>query len=64
MSTRTAPRPVALPSFLAIQQAFLTLLGGVALFTGILIALVIGFDLYHAGSIYPGVSVAGVNLSG
>ena len=64
MSTRTVQRPVAMPSFLAVQQAFVALLGGLALFAAILIALVIGFDLYHAGRIYPGVSVAGVDLSG
>jgi vancomycin resistance protein YoaR len=65
MSTRTVvQRPVHLPSSANLQQALLALLGGVVLFGILLIALLVGFNIYYAGRVYPGVSVAGINLSG
>jgi vancomycin resistance protein YoaR len=65
MSTRTAvQRPIHLPSSANLQQALLALLGGVVLFGILLIALLVGFNIYYAGRVYPGVSVAGMNLAG
>ena len=39
-------------------------MGGMALFAILLVSVVIAFDVYYAGRVYPGISVAGVNLSG
>jgi hypothetical protein len=65
MSTRTETRrPVHLPSTQILAQGLLALAGGLALFASLLLGLVIGFNLYFSGQIYPGISVAGVNLSG
>jgi len=65
MSTRIETRrPVHLPSAQSLAQGLLALAGGLALLAILLIGLVIGFNLYYAGQIYPGVSVAGANLSG
>jgi vancomycin resistance protein YoaR len=47
-----------------LSQAFFALVGGFLLFLTLLVAVVIGYDIYHAGQIYPGVTVAGVDLSG
>jgi vancomycin resistance protein YoaR len=64
MSSRTATRQIAVPTPGPLPQAFLALMGGFALFILLLGALVAGYDVVHAGRIYPGVSIAGVNLSG
>ncbi|HMS00741.1 MAG TPA: VanW family protein [Anaerolineales bacterium] len=45
-------------------QILAALLSGVTLFLGILIASTLGYQLMYAGRIFPGVSVAGVDLSG
>jgi vancomycin resistance protein YoaR len=55
---------MALPAPGVIPQALLALCGGLALFGIILMTALMGYSLYHAGVIYPGVSVAGVDLSG
>jgi len=47
-----------------IPQILIALVGGTALFFILLVGAVITFDVYHAGRIYPGVSAAGVDLSG
>lgn len=47
-----------------LSQAFFALFGGSLLFLTLLLGVVIGFDIYHAGQVFPGVSVAGVDLSG
>ena len=49
------------PIFPQIVAAFI---GGVVLFFGLIIAWVLGYQLMYAGRIFPGVSVAGVDLSG
>ena len=65
MSTRIdTRRPVHLPSAQVLTQGLLALAGGLAMLAILLGGLVIGFNLYYAGQIYPGVSVAGANLSG
>lgn len=47
-----------------LQQLFAALLVGVALFFIAVILWTVGFQLMYAGRIFPGVSVAGVDLSG
>lgn len=47
-----------LPQFVA------AMVTGVTLFLGILLAWTLGYQLMYAGRIFPGVSVAGVDLSG
>lgn len=50
-----------IPLFPQIIAAFI---GGVTLFLAIIIIWTLGFQLFYAGRIFPGVSVAGVDLSG
>ena len=65
MTTRSdAHRPVHLPSVLVLAQGLLAILAGVLIFVILLGGLAISFNMFYAGQIYPGVSVAGVNLSG
>ncbi len=52
------PRPTAAMRLLAIG------LGGLALFFGFLIVWTLGYQLVYAGRIFPGVTVAGVDISG
>lgn len=40
------------------------MIGGMVVFIFLLVASMIGWDSYYAGRIYPGISVAGVDLSG
>ncbi|MBE9473585.1 MAG: peptidoglycan binding domain-containing protein, partial [Chloroflexi bacterium] len=47
-----------------IPQILTAIIGGLIIFTVLLVAVVIGFNISFAGKIYPGVSVAGVDLSG
>ena len=49
------------PVFPQIVAAFIS---GVVLFFGLILAWVLGYQLMYAGRIFPGVSVAGVDLSG
>lgn len=46
------------------KQILAALAGGFALFMGIVFLWTIGYQLAYAGRIFPGVSVAGVDLSG
>ena len=64
MSNQTATRNSALRLSRTLPQAFFILLGGLMLFTILLLSTLIGFNLYYAGQIIPGVSVAGVDLAG
>jgi vancomycin resistance protein YoaR len=64
MSTYTAVRHKMSPSPLTLLQVLAALVGGVALFFLFVVIFVIGFDLYYAGQVYPGISVAGIDLSG
>jgi vancomycin resistance protein YoaR len=54
----TRRRPSVLPQF------FAAVVSGLALFLGLALAWTLGFQLLYAGRIFPGVSVAGVELSG
>ncbi len=46
------------------SQIATALFGGIALFIIILIIWTLGYQLVYAGRIFPGISVAGINLSG
>ena len=46
------------------KQALAALIGGTVLFFAILVLWMIGYQLAYAGRIFPGVSVAGVDVSG
>lgn len=47
-----------------VKQALAALLGGTILFFAVIIIWMLGYQLAYAGRIFPGVSVAGVDLSG
>jgi vancomycin resistance protein YoaR len=47
-----------------LPQVAAAIIGGVTLFFMLVIAWVLGYQLVYAGRIFPGVSVAGVDLSG
>jgi len=64
MSTRTATRQMTLPAPGPLPQVILALLGGFVIFGFLLASIVVGYGWYYAGRIFPGVSVAGVDLSG
>ncbi len=46
------------------KQALATLVGGISTFFAIVIVWVLGYQLIYAGRIFPGISVAGVDISG
>ena len=61
MTTLSYPIPGRQP----ILASILTVLAaGIVLFFGIVFLWVIGYQLFYAGRIFPGVSVAGVDISG
>lgn len=64
MSHQATTRNSALSLSRTLPQAFFILLGGLMLFTILLFSTLIGFNLYYAGQILPGVSVAGIDLAG
>ncbi len=47
-----------------LAQALAALVGGLLVFLGVVIMWVVGYQLTYAGRIFPGVSVAGVDVSG
>ncbi len=47
-----------------IKQILAALVGGFVLFMGLTLVWMVGYQLAYAGRIFPGVSVAGVNVSG
>jgi vancomycin resistance protein YoaR len=59
-AVRRAPDSIVLPVF----QVGLVLAAGIALFFLLLVGVVVGFDVYHQGVIYPGVAVGGVDVAG
>lgn len=64
MSDTTAAEPALSRPIDLIPQVLAALVGGLIIFALLLVAVVIGFNISFAGKIYPGVSVAGVDLSG
>jgi vancomycin resistance protein YoaR len=61
MTTASYPYPQRNP---LLPQILAALVSGFALFLGVLLMWTVGFQLIYAGRIFPGVSVAGVDLSG
>ena len=61
MATASYPYPQRNP---LLPQILAALVSGFALFLGVLLMWTVGFQLIYAGRIFPGVSVAGVDLSG
>jgi len=61
MATASYPYPRRNPLF---PQVLTALIGGLVLFLGAVLLWTFGFQLMYAGRIFPGVSVAGVDLSG
>jgi vancomycin resistance protein YoaR len=59
----TRPYTTSGRTFTSIEVLF-ALLGGLLLFLGLVLLWVLGHQLVYAGRIFPGVSVAGVDLSG
>lgn len=55
--------PTLRPSLGVLPQALVAVALGLALFFVFLIAVVAGYSMWYAGLIYPGVSVAGIDLS-
>lgn len=64
MATHTTTRRMSVPTPGPVPQVFIALVGGLILFFMLSLGAVITFDVIHAGRVYPGVSVAGVDLSG
>src|SRR5262245_50693126 len=48
----------------AVPQIIAAIVSGVVLFFGVVITWTLGYQLFYAGRVFPGVSVAGVDLSG
>jgi vancomycin resistance protein YoaR len=64
MRTRTIPtQPVPSTGDL-ISQIIVMLMGGFFLFAGAVLVVAIGFNLYYSGKIYPGITVAGIEIGG
>lgn len=61
MTTLSYPMPRRTP---ILGQVAAALIAGVFLFLGVVLVWVIGYQLLFAGRIFPGVSVAGVDVSG
>ena len=59
----TASPPLSRPIDL-IPQILTAITGGLVIFMVLLVGVAIGFNINFAGKIYPGVAVAGVDLSG
>ena len=47
-----------------VPQVVVAVLGGLSLFLVAVLVWTVGFQLLYAGRIFPGVSIAGVDLSG
>lgn len=62
MTTTTFRKPIDLNQI--ILQALIAILGGLAIFAAILGTFFIVFNIMYWGRIFPGVSVAGINVSG
>jgi vancomycin resistance protein YoaR len=53
-----------MPKAAPLLQALVALVAGLAFFIALLAGFTIAFDLSHSGKIFPGVSIAGIDLSG
>jgi vancomycin resistance protein YoaR len=63
-ATRTSNMPPPLPRAAPLLQAFIALTAGMALFLVLLVGSMVAFDMVNSGKILPGVSLAGIDLSG
>lgn len=61
MRATSYPRQTPLP---LLQQFLVAVLLGLVLFFALFTATLIGFQVYHAGVIFPGVRVAGIDVGG
>ncbi len=61
MSTLSYPLPRRFP---LVAQILTAAVGGLILFLGAILVWVLGYQLVYAGRVFPGVSVAGIDLSG
>ena len=59
----TASPPVSRPIDL-IPQILAAIVGGMVVFSFLIVAVVIGYNISFSGKIFPGVAVAGVDISG
>jgi vancomycin resistance protein YoaR len=64
MSDITAKSPPIPKPLSLIPQIITAICGGVIIFSLLMVTLAIGFNIYYSGKIFPGVSVAGLSLSG
>jgi len=64
MQSSVASRGSKNPIALTLPQALLAFLGGLVLFVFAVLATVTGYNIAYGGKIYPGVAVAGVDLTG
>ncbi|BAJ62655.1 MULTISPECIES: VanW family protein [Anaerolinea] len=66
MSTISYPvrRPTPQPRAITLEQVLLAGMLGVVLFVVVLVIFFLGFQIVYAGRIFPGVSVAGIDVSG
>ncbi|HIE24392.1 MAG TPA: hypothetical protein EYP74_00160 [Anaerolineales bacterium] len=60
----STPQFYSPPKSELLKQIAAAIFGGIALFLIILLIWTLGYQLLYAGRIFPGVSVAGINLSG
>ena len=63
-ASQTSSLPPSLPKATPLLQGLVALAAGLALFIVLLVGSTVAYDTYHAGKIFPGVSLAGVDLSG
>jgi hypothetical protein len=63
-ASHTSSLPPSLPRAAPLLQAMVALAAGLAFFIVLLAGSTVAFDMYHAGKIFPGVSIAGIDLSG
>lgn len=64
MGTQATTRQHSKPIFLYLSRTAISIITGIALFIAVLLFLLIGFNLDYAGRIYPGISIADLDLSG
>jgi vancomycin resistance protein YoaR len=68
MNTYQTPQPAATPQTSSLPssvgKALMALIAGLVLFAVLVAAVPVGYNLLFSGRIYPGVSVAGIDLSG
>lgn len=63
-NVRSQARPEPAESMPALSQAMMVIAGGVSLFLLFAMLAALAYSFSYAGRIFPGVSAAGVDLSG